>query len=193
MISSRFSHGRSAPCPFFVRTRRAFSMIEFLGALVVSGIVSSMALVGYRVYERELPVRHAASRLSHAFATARAYAIAQNAIYAVRIDRRYKNFWIDQVTTAGVIQRAKVTRPEPIDDNVVIDDVWFGLSPAGAAADPLTFRFLSDGSSDDGRVFFVLDGKDPAVGTNVYTVRIYGPTGQSKVFANQRLETTTGP
>lgn len=164
-----------------------------MAAVVIGAIVSVLAMGTYRLYERELPVRHAARRLAHGLSSARALAISQNAPYAVLIDRRYGNFWIDQVDTAGKTTTPKVVPPEAFGEKVQLIDIQFGLTPVSTtAADPIVIRFLPDGSSEDVRVYLRMISAPNTPGAT-WTVRNYGPTGQSKVFENQQLSTTTGP
>jgi Tfp pilus assembly protein FimT len=173
--------------------RWGFTSIEFMGAMVIGAIISVLAIGSYRLYERELPVRHAARRLVHALSSARALAISQNLPYAVLIDRRYQNFWVDQVNAAGATTVPKVVSPEPFGKKVQLIDIQFGLTPVSASAtDPVVIRFFPDGSSEDARIFLRMINA-PNAPAATYTVRNYGPTGQARVFENQQLATTTGP
>ena len=50
------------------------------------------------------------------------------------------------------------------------------------------FIFRPDGSADaDARVVLFGSGEDPAIEANVFTVRLYGPTGANRVFPRQRI------
>lgn len=168
------------------RRRRGFSALEFMTALVVGSILTVIAVSAYQIYEREMPVRHAARRLSHAFSAARAFAVSNDSTYAVRISEPYNNFWIDETDELGYPIQPKVTSPEPFGDQVAIDGIMFGENlTTDALAVPVLF--YPYGNSDDVRVFLHLKGTDPGNERNIYTVRLYGPTGQSTVFDGQRL------
>ena len=175
--------GLGAAC----RCRRGFSALEFVTAVVISMILATIAFSGLRLYEQDLPARALAKRINHAFSSARAFAIAQNAIYSVQLDLEHGNFWIDETDGLGNPVVPKVVRPEPFDEKVQIESVLFGLNPADPSQGPIPIRFLPDGSSDDVTIYLKLleaTGDDPR---QIQTVRLYGPTGMSKVFENVRL------
>jgi Tfp pilus assembly protein FimT len=166
---------------------RGFSSVEFIGAVVISMVLSVIAVAGYRIYQRDLPLREGARRLAHTFSTARAFAISNNSVYTVQIDRQYHNFWIDETNAVGVPILPKVTRPEPLDDRVRINDILFGANSAVGVASLTPVRFFSDGSSDDVRVFMNLADVQTTDSASICTVRLYGPTGQSRIFEGEWL------
>jgi Tfp pilus assembly protein FimT len=170
------------------RRARAFTTIELLGAVSISVILSIVALSGYRVFHRTMPLDQTASRLSHACSTARAYAINKNSTYSVKIDLTYLNFWIDETDENGNPIVSKVIRPEPIHDHVEVIEIRYGNVPVGPNATALPIRFFSDGSSDDVRIFLKLKSTDINRNENFHTLRIYGPTGHSKIFKRQRRQ-----
>lgn len=171
--------------------RRAFTSVELMGAVVLSMILSVVAITSYRLYERELPVKYAARRLSHAMATARTMAVANSSIYTVQIDRAYHNFWIDETDEFGQPTVAKVVSPESLDPKVQIDGVQFGSTDSSLYNNVTSVRFFSDGSSDDVSVTLKMLADNAQDPKNIFTVRLYGPTGQSKVFERQRLALAT--
>ena len=171
-------HGQSA---------LAFTTIEFIGAVVVMLVLAVIGLAGFRIYEREMPVKHVAKSLNHAFSSARTFAIAQNAVYSVQINLNFNNFWIDETNELGQTLLAKVVRPEPIGDQVEIDSIFFGSTRINNTQSSIPVRFLPDGSSDDVTVYLRLAAADSTNPANIYTIRLYGPTGLSRIFENQRL------
>lgn len=173
------------------RSRLGFTTVEFIGVMVISLILGTIAMAGFRLYQKELPVKYAARRIVHAFATARAFAIAHNSVYTVQIDRVHRNFWIDETDQVGRPTAPKVTRPEPIDERIEIEAIQFTQTAPVALTDVASVRFFPDGSSDDLRIFMKLELADALDDNNIYSVRLYGPTGQSRVFENQRLATPT--
>src|SRR5690242_12876936 len=115
--------------PVLPRSKRAFTSVEFVGAAALSLILATIALTGYRLYERESPVKSVARRLTQALSTARAFAISGNSPYTLTIDLKYRNFWIDQTNESGTVTVPKVTSPERIDDRVAIDRIMIGGAP----------------------------------------------------------------
>lgn len=165
----------------------AFTTVEFMGVMVIAMVLSVIAFAGFHIYKKEMPVKGDAERINYAFANARAQAIANNGYYSVNFDIANHNFWLDETDSAGNTTVHKVTSPEKLNDKVVIDDVLFGLNPAPVQDGIISVLFSPDGSSDDASFYLRLSSADPQVAANIVTVRLYGPTGLSKVFENQRL------
>lgn len=170
------------------RRRRAFTMVEVMAAITVSLILSVVAVASYRLYQHEMPVKYAGQRLSHAFAMARSYAVANNGYYALKIDRAHQNFWLDATDETGVVVAVpKVASPELFDEKVAIDGIQFGANAGSEPTDevvPILFR--PDGSSDDVHLYLRTAGS-AGQGADLCTVRLYGPTGMSRVIVGQRL------
>lgn len=161
--------------------------MELFAALVVSLILTLVAIAGYRVYQRQMPVKYTAQRLVHSFSAARAFAIAHNDIFCVQYDPVRRNFWIDQTDETGLPVVAKVVRPEVIDEKVAVDGLQFAQGPQVQSGPAIPIRFFPDGSSDDVRIYLRMKADDPATSESIYTVRLYGPTGQSRLFERRRL------
>jgi Tfp pilus assembly protein FimT len=176
----RFSHPHG-------RRWRGFSTIELFAVVVITLILSVIAVAGYRVYQHQMPVKYTAQRMVHSFSVARAFAISQNTVYAVQIDPVHRNYWIDQTDQNGAPQVPKVVSPELIDAQVDIDSVQFSLGQPVINGPVISIRFFPDGSSDDVHVFFRMKVDDATVPFSIFTVRLYGPTGESRLFENQRL------
>ena len=173
---------------FTGRARRGgFTMVEFTGALVIAMILSIIAVAGFRVFERELPLRHGSKRLLQAFSTARAFAIARNAYYAVRFDTQAGNFWLDETDSQGNPTLPKVTRPEELGEELMISDVYFGQARADDTQPFYVFQFRPDSSADDVRILIKQRESDPGLDASYDTIRLYGPTAHSEVFSGQRL------
>lgn len=169
--------------------RSAFTTIEMLGGLSISVILTVIALSGYRVFHRNMPLDQTAGQLSHVCSTARAYAISHNSTYTVKIDLTHRNFWIDATDENGNPIVSQVIHPESIHDHVEINEIRFGNTPISSNTSILPIRFFSDGSADDVRIFLKLWSQDTNHNEAYYTLRIYGPTGHSKIFKFQRLQT----
>jgi len=169
--------------------RSAFTTIEMLGGLSISVILTVIALSGYRVFHRNMPLDQTAGQLSHVCSTARAYAISHNSTYTVKIDLTHRNFWIDATDENGNPIVSQVIHPESIHDHVEINEIRFGNTPISSNTSILPIRFFPDGSADDVRIFLKLWSQDTNHNEAYYTLRIYGPTGHSKIFKFQRLQT----
>lgn len=167
--------------------RGGFTMLEFSGAMVIALILSIIAVAGFRVFERELPLRHGSKRLVQAFSAARSFAIARNSNFVVRIDKVAKNFWIDETDPRGVTTLPKVTRPEELGPELEVTDVYYGQARIADSERFLFFRFYPDGSADDARVMLRRVDTEATDDTSYDTIRLYGPTAQSEVFSGQRL------
>jgi hypothetical protein len=167
---------------------RAFTSIELLGAIVLSLILASVGIAAFRLYDREQPLTSASGRLTHAFATARSLAISRNSTFTVVIDRRYNQYFIDETDRLGLVLVPKVVGPESLGDLVTVEQILPGDQEVVRA------RFFADGSGDDLYIHLKLAGRatssDPG---DVTTVRLYGPTGMSRVFENQQLEPAATP
>ena len=172
-----------------------------LGALTLSVILSIFAVAGYRVYERDLPAKSAAHRIAHTYSMARSMAIARNGTFTVKFDRKQDNWWIDETTAAGDLLFARVDSTEKLGEKVRITNIQFGLPQEDGedifidnpvVGDQVAVRFFPDGSSDQVSVYLKpverLDENNPA---DTYTVRLYGPTGQSRVFPGEERAPTS--
>ena len=183
------SYGRAVPGRVgSAGRRRAFNMVELLTTITIAMVISTIGFSGFRLFKRQLPVTSAATRFSNALSTARSYAIARNGFYQVTFDLDHRNFWIDEIPDPVLSPGAppttpKVVSPEVIDDRVRI----LGVTQTGSTNEVTTglqfFIFNPDGSADrDVRVRLIQIAEDPAVPGNVVTIRLYGPTGHSKVM-----------
>ncbi|MEN6625843.1 MAG: GspH/FimT family protein [Candidatus Sumerlaeia bacterium] len=177
---------RHAAC----RGRRGFSALELTAAILIILILSITGMAGVRFIGIHDRTEQSARRLTHAFSTARSMAIANNSTYTVRIDMAHRNYWIDETTVGLQTIAAKVVRPELLEQGVVIDTFLYGTT---VNTDPArVVRFFADGSSDDVTIMMCNETDDRGDASNFYTVRVYGPTGQCRVFEKQRLEPSVG-
>ena len=161
---------------------RAFTSIEVLGVVIIGMILVAVAIVGMRLYEKQLPVRGTAGRLTHAFASARAMAISRNSTFMVVVDRHMNSFWIDETDRFGALLVPKVVAPTSLGEAVTIRNAF----PQDAAV--LNLRFFPDGSSDDVYIYLELLGaREVNRAGDIVTVRLYGPTGVGEVFERELL------
>ena len=163
--------------------------MEMVVTMLIIMVLSTISVAGYNVYQRESPVKFAADRLlSGAMSAARGYAVANNAVYTVKIDPTYQTYWIDESDDLGGTVVPKVTSPASIGERVALVGISYGVTPLTTSTQTgLPIRFFPDGSCDDVRVTLRLGD---ASSTVFYAVRVYGPTGQSRVLSN--VDPTTG-
>lgn len=169
-------------------SRRGFTVTEMMVAVLISVILGAIAISGFTLYERTAPVDHVGRRLTYLFSVARTQAITNNQYYTVQIDMAQNMAWLDETDESGNILVPKVMHPEHFDAGVEIYRIMRGTSviyPATVGPDPVTqvgALFAPDGSSDDLRIFISRVDADVTNARNVDTVRLYGPTGQSRNF-----------
>lgn len=171
----------------FRSPRRGFTVLELMTAVLIALIVGSVATAGFFIYEKQMPLDQTGRRLTYFFSLARSHAVGQNAPFAFQFDPENSIFWLDCVDDSGNITVPKVQRPEKIDEKVEVFSMYSGSTEIYASGDEdtLTTTFYSDGSCDDLRILIKLKGTDETVAENVHTIRLYGPTAQSKVFEHQ--------
>ncbi len=171
--------------------RGGYTALELAAVVLIIMVLTLGSLAGVRHIGYREPVEQNARRLAQAFAGARSYAIANNSTFTVRIDLARRNFWIDETSPAGATIQPKVTRPELLDPTVAVEQFIYGAlvneSPQHSV------RFFADGSSDDVSIVLRRAEENPADEKDVSTVRLYGPTGQSKVFHGRRLTPALSP
>ena len=167
------------------RSKLAHTSLELLAAILVMLILTAIAMAGFRLYDQRAPVDHSATRLAHMFSTARAMAISHNTSYGVRVSTEKRNFWIDEIIPSGYPLVSQVVPPEQFADGTIVHDFLYGLNQA--PLEPIWLvRFFADGSSDDVSIILALDTFEPTRDEDFTTVRVYGPTGQTRVFENER-------
>lgn len=177
--------------------RRAFSALELIAAIAIGLIVSVIGFSGFRIFHNEMPVKSVAQRISHSLSTARSFAVSRNGFFVFVFDIDRRSFWVSQVndpaadTTSPTFidrSRPKILTPEFVDRRVAIEGI--NIIPGGPIIGSGTqqIMFRPDGSADvDARLTFYDAERNPADSANVYTVRLYGPTGHNKLYPRQRI------
>lgn len=178
------------------RSTRAFTAVEIMLSVAIGLVVAVIGFSGLRLFDAELPAKSVSRRFSHALSTARSFAIARNGFYQVGIDLDNGSFWIDQINDPNAPPpdplddkyRPKIVSPEGIDDRVAVNGLRFGGNPILQSTGIQTILFRPDGSADaDVRIEFHQVAADPAIDANIFTVRVYGPSGLNRVFPFQRI------
>ncbi|MCE5229201.1 prepilin-type N-terminal cleavage/methylation domain-containing protein [bacterium] len=167
--------------------RRGFTALEVTAAVLIILILAAVGMAGVKLIGHRDRVDESARRLVHAFSVARAMAIGNNTTYTVRIDSTHRNFWLDETSVTGETIAAKVIRPELFEQNVIIDKFIYGpITVNFEEVRPV--RFFADGSSDDVTIQMRNNFDSASNPANIDTIRVYGPTGQCKLFLNERRE-----
>jgi len=172
--------------------RRGFQTLELISAVAIALVVMAIGFSGFRIYNSEMPVGSVSRELTHVLGTARSMSISRNNFHAFRIDLTEGNFWVDEIpdpndpSALPIPGGAKVLESQGVDSRVRVEGVRFGTGLTQMAGIQ-TLVFNPDGSADaDCRIYLYEAGEDPGPDQNVYTVRVYGPTGLSKVFPRTR-------
>ncbi len=186
----------------FLRARRApnrgFSLIESLTVMAIMMIVATIGFSAFQIFDSEQTAAKTAKRFSHALSTAQGFAIEQNGFFRVVLDLENTVFWIDEIPDPALVPnvlvdqtiviRPKIISPEDVGKLVTVEGV---LDSGGGALQTSGFQnfiFGPDGGADrDTRVFFFRTRDDPTSDRNIFTVRLYGPTGSNEVFERQRI------
>ncbi len=174
--------------------RRGFSQLETITAIAIGLIVSVIGFSGSRIFQDSLPVSSVATRFNSALSTARSMAIAHNGFFQVVLDLDERIWWIDEIPDPSaispppILNGAKVESPEPVDERVKIEGVSYFVAGSPVTTGRQVFIFFPDGSADrDAHITFYQIAKNPAINRNIWTVRLYGPTGSNRVFPRQRI------
>ena len=182
-------------------------MVELSVVVGIILLLSLLAIGSYAQFSRGRRVLAAAQGISGVLTTARAYAIATNKWQRVVIQFRNPDtnaeefaYWIDEIaqnssttpnpalpgTDSGIL-KPKVTTPEFVRPEVRIASVFVDNSdtattyPASSNGS-VVIRFKPDGSSDHAVVNLTARSDDPLDASRYYRVKLYGPTGKTKVF-----------
>lgn len=171
---------------------RGVTILELIAVIIISLILATMGFSSVLIIRSQAPIDSTTTRLTGALSSARMLAISRNAPYQVSIDLANRNFWIDEIADADASPTVRVTpkvqSPEAIDDSVILEGVFLTGNAAFETGPVVTLAFRPDGSSpSDAYVTFYMRAMDPGIDTSIYTVRLYAPTGQSKIFKKQRL------
>lgn len=182
--------------PAASRKNAGYSAVEIIVASAIGVLIAVIGFSGTRIFDTELPVKSQARRFAHCVSTARSFAIARNAFYRVSFDLDNRSFWIDRINDpnapppipANDRYEPKVVSPEGVDERVLVNGIFYGVTRTAATSGIQSVIFRPDGSADvEARVEFHQISQDPTVDSNIFTVRIYGPSGLNKVFPHQRI------
>lgn len=178
--------------------------------IVISSVLTLIAVGSYSGFRKARLVRTGAESLNSAFVAARSYAISGNQWYRVVMqfrnpvtgDEEY-SYWVDELPPNPnpsdppnpydlrdvPARRMKVTTPEFLQPGLKIADVTFGTTPTATLVQYpndryAIFRFGPSGETmESGAVHLIENVADSRIESNYYTIKIYSPTAKSKIFA----------
>jgi type II secretory pathway pseudopilin PulG len=182
-------------------------MVELSVVVGIILLLSLLAIGSYANFSRGRRVLASAQSLSSILTTARSYAIANNRWQRVVIQFRNPDtnaeefaYWIDEISqnssttpnpplpgTVPGILKPKVTTPELLQPEVRIASVFVdngdtATTYPASVNGSVVIRFKPDGSSDHAVVNLTGRANDPLDESKYYRVKVYGPTGKTKIF-----------
>jgi prepilin-type N-terminal cleavage/methylation domain-containing protein len=185
--------------------RRAFTLVELMVVFAITAILTLIAVGSYASFRKSRQIRSAAESVNSVFVAARSYAIATGQWH--RVVFQFKNlagaeqysYWVDEIDpfTSAVpnpaipepARKAKITTPDVMQEQVKISGIKIDPYPTEFAHPADTYvvvRFFPDGTSDMTSVYLLPIGADPAQDVNYYTVKVYSPTGKSKIIPDDK-------
>lgn len=182
--------------------RRGFSLLELTVVVLITGLLSLVAVGSYSVMKQRRNLRGAAQSLNSVFVTARSYAVSRNAWH--RVVLQFKDpvsgeekplYWIDEIqpnsnTTPNPTfpedpVRPKITTPQPLPVGVhFLDANVNGTTYTAALEHYLVIRFLPNGSTDQASVRLYEDSQAANRPTPITTIKLFAATGKSKIIAD---------
>jgi prepilin-type N-terminal cleavage/methylation domain-containing protein len=182
--------------------RRGFSLFELTVVVVITSIISLVAVGSYAVMKQRRNLRGAAQSINSAFVTARSYAVSRNAWHRVTFQlkdpangQEKPLYWIDEIqpnssTTPNpafpeTAVRPKITTPQPLPVGVHFLDINVnGTTFTAASEQYIVVRFMPNGSSDQANVRIYEDSQAGNRPTPITTIRLYAATGKSKIVSD---------
>jgi prepilin-type N-terminal cleavage/methylation domain-containing protein len=163
--------------------RRAFSIIEMIVVLSIILIATSVALITYSNQRKTASIRGAAERLKSILVEARTRAIASNTITAATLDLSNQVVWVDVMENDTTVRTPKVTTPEPLPQDALIDELRIGADTF--TSDLRRVVFQPDGSNQLTTV--IVRGKfGPSTDANSYSVQLYPASAEPRVWPRVR-------
>jgi prepilin-type N-terminal cleavage/methylation domain-containing protein len=168
------------------RRSRGFSALELLVAVIIISIVSTAGVLGYSNYRQRNELESAARKITSTMSAARQYAITTNAPYQVVLNLPSEAFWIDEMDALGTsIRRQQATLPGEMPDFVTIESAT--VESVAATSGRVEIKFWPDGHSDNATIVLLHDSNLGNTKENVLSIKVYGPTGASRIHLGQRL------
>lgn len=185
--------------------RRAFTLVELMVVFAITAILTLLTVGGYANFRKNRQIRSGAESVNSVFVAARSYAIATGQWHRVVFQfrnpdgREQYSYWVDEIDpftnstpNPGVpepARRAKVTTPDVLPEQVRITDIKVDPYATEFSYPTNTYvvvRFFPDGTSDNVAVHLLGLNGDPNNDAHYYTVKVYAPTGKSKIIADSR-------
>jgi prepilin-type N-terminal cleavage/methylation domain-containing protein len=188
------------------KNKLGFTLIELIVVFAITAVLSLIAVGTYANFRKNRQIRSAAESINSVFVAARSYAIATGQWHRVvfqmenpSTSAEQYSFWVDQIDPFTSLDPApsvpepavkpKITTPDFLPERVRISDIEINTTSTTYQypADPFVIgRFFPDGSSDMITVHLLQKDSDPNVDSNYFTIKVYPPTGQAKIFPDEK-------
>ena len=176
------SQSTKSPCAL---DRKGLTAIELTVVMLIISLMATVSVGVYVNYYKANLVESEAGKIDRLLATARGNAI-RNAVptrATFWLDR--PAYWIDEGSEADGNLRLQITTPEQVHDLVRISSIDVNSSPTmSSGVAEITFR--PDGTSDNATIHLLHKEAKAGDDSEYYTIKVYGPTGRSKVFEKER-------
>ncbi len=166
------------------------TLMEMLTVVLILVVLSLLSLGAFSRQHQVSLLHNEALKVQATLGLARSRAISQNVPYQFDFWTTNPSFWIDRLAGDGLsIDQSRETTPGRVDPLVVIDVVVSppNAFPATSLVDIVSIRFQPDGSSEDAVIHLIRAGADASDPTQFYSVKLYGPSGNSRIFPNVKL------
>lgn len=164
---------------------RAATLIELIVVLLVVVILSAGSITLWARYHRDAQMDGEARKIDKLLATTRAMAMGESAYYRATFWPADMSYWIDETDAGGNVLRPKVLSPERMSRQVEIDQLIGGVLTT--SGNTVSLRFYPDGTSDNATIYIIEKDADHSDDTQYYTIKLYGPTGRTAIFANDKI------
>ena len=166
------------------------TLMELLTVVLILVVLSMLSLGAFSRQHQVSLLHNEALKVQSTLGLARSRAISQNVPYQFDFWTTNPSYWIDRLASDGMsIEQSRETTPAQVNALVIMDVAVSppNAFPATALVDIVSIRFQSDGSSEDAVIHLIREGADASDPSQYYSVKLYGPSGSSKIFPNVRL------
>lgn len=169
---------------------RAITLLELLTVLCIAAVLATLVVATFFRSHQVSLLDNEARKFQSILSLARSKAISENTHYQFGYWVDTPSYWLDRLTPDGMaVDQAQIVTPEPLSDRI---DVSFSFetalgSPAARPPGVIVMHFKSNGSSDTGSIWLIRKTADKNDPSEYYTIKLYGPTGRAKIFANQKI------
>lgn len=173
------------------RHRHGVTLLELLAVLLILVIFAGFFVGGFVRQRQVALLRSESQQIQALIGLARSRAITESVPQQLVFWPDQPAYWIDRLSPDGLsIEQSQVTTPQPVNRLLRLDmdvETVYGSPATNPEGNLVTIFFRPDGSSDSATFWMRRRAADPTDPTEYYSIRLYGPTGRSRVFPNQRL------